>query len=271
MKDIDFDIYNSYYVSRSKRFSHYNRVYFYSNEDLNSILSNVCCNDKSVLTVLSSGDQAFHFYNRDALSVDVFDINRLTFYYYFLRRWIIQYTDFYYPSDDFSIKFIRDILNIINIDYNNESELAAYKYWCSFVKLYDDNISNRIFYRSKNQDINNIFDLSKIKSRLDDSVNFFNCDISKDVSKFNSKYDIIYISNISDYVYQNIVSFEKYRDNLFKLLNDDGVIISTNVKGYNVCSLEKKVFQEVFSCYEFPEVKLDNYYVSLGKVYKKNR
>lgn len=49
--------------------------------------------------MLGSGDQAFHFLNRDAKSVDVFDINRLSIYYYYLRIWLIKYMNEFYPND----------------------------------------------------------------------------------------------------------------------------------------------------------------------------
>ena len=48
-------------------------------------------------TVLASGDQAFYFYDNGAKKVDLFDINKLSIYYYYLRVWIIKYLGRFYP------------------------------------------------------------------------------------------------------------------------------------------------------------------------------
>ena len=76
----------------------YGKIYFSSNEDLKTIFSNFDFKDKDVLTVAGSGDQAFYSYNDDAKKVDLFDKNKLTIYYYYLRKWIISYYDMFYPE-----------------------------------------------------------------------------------------------------------------------------------------------------------------------------
>ena len=65
----------SYYYNR---FSTYDKVYFETNEKCDKIISNYDVKDKSVLTVLGSGDQAFQFYKHGAKNVDLFDVNKLT-------------------------------------------------------------------------------------------------------------------------------------------------------------------------------------------------
>ena len=60
---------------RETRFNSYDRVYFDTNEACDDIISKYDFKDKKVLTVLASGDQAFHFYENGAKSVYLFDIN----------------------------------------------------------------------------------------------------------------------------------------------------------------------------------------------------
>ena len=71
-------------------FNDYSKVYYSSNEDFKNMFSSVDMNDKSVLTVLASGDQAIHFYNKGAKRVDVFDVNKITKYYYGIRLLAIK-------------------------------------------------------------------------------------------------------------------------------------------------------------------------------------
>ena len=50
----------------------FDKIYFSSNENLKGICSNFNFYGKNILTVLSSGDQAFHLYNSGAQNIDFF-------------------------------------------------------------------------------------------------------------------------------------------------------------------------------------------------------
>ena len=91
-------------------------VYFSTNEHLDDIFSYIDVKDKKVLSVIGSGDQAFYFYNNGAKKVDLFDINKLAIYYYFLRVWTMKYLNRSYPYKNFGTSYIRDlILSLIHI------------------------------------------------------------------------------------------------------------------------------------------------------------
>ena len=106
---------------------HYNSIYFHSNEDLNSIFNEVDVSDKDVLTVLSSGDQAFHMYDRGAGSVEFFDVNKLTLYYFYLRVWTIKYLNRFYPELYLKNNFLNKVLRYVKPE--TEEEMQAYLYW----------------------------------------------------------------------------------------------------------------------------------------------
>ena len=84
-------------------FNDYSKVYYSSNEDLNKLFSSIDMNNKSVLTVLASGAQALYCLNKGASKVDVFDVNKITKYYYGLRLLAIKYlnTSFLGDEDEF--------------------------------------------------------------------------------------------------------------------------------------------------------------------------
>ena len=83
----------------------YRKVYSQTNEHLRQLYSNVDFSDKKVLSVAASGDQAFLAYAFGAKHIDLFDINKITLYYYYLRLWTIKYFNKFYPKIPFHKKF----------------------------------------------------------------------------------------------------------------------------------------------------------------------
>ena len=89
---MDKDIYlKDYLVSRvisfGKEIPGYGRVYYRTNEDLDTIYRDLDFHKKKVLSVLASSDQVFTARYLGAEQVDSFDKNRLTIYYYYLRKY----------------------------------------------------------------------------------------------------------------------------------------------------------------------------------------
>lgn len=269
MRDINSDILHTHFVMNGRRFEDYNRVYYHSNENLKDIFSFIDVKDKNVLTVLGSGDQAFYAYDRGAKSVDMFDKNKLAIYYYYIRLWTIKYLDQYYPKFEFDIRFIRGLLSLVKI--KNDEEKEAFNYWCKFVEFFDSKKSEKIFYRGLYDEINRLEDLSKIKKRIKDGFTYYDIDVGKNVSSIRKKYDVVYISNISDYIEPKISSFELYRDNLESLLKENGIIISINLRklGIGERDLEREVFSDNFDVEELPYIDRYDFKIPAGKVYRK--
>ena len=69
----------------------YDSLYFSSNENFNNLFSSFDFKDKDVFSIVGSGDQALYFYNQGARQVDLYDINIVSIYYYYLRLWCIKY------------------------------------------------------------------------------------------------------------------------------------------------------------------------------------
>ena len=61
-------------------------TYMFSNENINGFIKKISLNERQVLTVCSSGDQAFNLVLNGASKVDLFDINRFTKYYFYLKK-----------------------------------------------------------------------------------------------------------------------------------------------------------------------------------------
>ena len=74
-------------LNENIKHDYYDRLYFSSNERLEDIFSYFDFKNKDILSVIGSGDQAISFYLNDVNKVDLFDINRLAIYYYYIRIW----------------------------------------------------------------------------------------------------------------------------------------------------------------------------------------
>lgn len=247
MENIDIDG-TSDFLIRSVRNKKFSKVYYSSNEDLYTIFSYFNFKNKDVLSVLASSDQIFSFYNAGASTVDTFDINKLAFYYYYIRRWIVQYFNDYYINGSLKCETISNLLGMV--DPLDDYELLAYNYWNDFIKKFDDSLLNRMFYVGRKPLDDDVCDINTIKKRLEsDNMSFYNVDISGNVDEITKKYDIIFTSNVIDYVHDD--KLEQYKRNLCNLLNDNGVVLGTNV-----CSILdekiKSLFSDIFDYYDIP-------------------
>ena len=263
MNTIDYDVTQAKKIVRGYPWisgcdSRYGKVYFNSNEKLNSLLSGFDFEDKDILTVLASSDQLFYFYNNGANRVDTFDRNKLTIYYYYFRKWIIEYRNRYYPKVNLTRNTILKIIS--KVIPKTEEENNALYFWKKFYSNNYSNNFNELFILDPNLDKNKIKNNKELRNRIiNEDIDFYNIDITKEFS-IDRKYDYIYTSNIHDYI-GSFKELEIYRDNLYNLLNDNGVVISSNLS-YNLCnSNELGIFSSKFD-YEI----LDN---NVGYVYKK--
>ena len=226
---------------RETRFNSYDRVYFDTNEACDDIISKYDFKDKKVLTVLASGDQAFQFYKNGAKSVDLFDINKLTFYYYYLRIWNMRkYHEMYPRWDKLDNNYINELL--LSVKPESKDELLAYNYWICFINKFDSKMIKRFLLPPYYADIYSDSDSELILEKIDnDSFKFYHADISG-IFDVPQKYDFIYTSNLSDYVKKDKLVL--YRENLYNHLNKGGIVLSSCLNGAE--SEQKRFMKKYF-------------------------
>ena len=97
----------------------FRRIYVSSNEQLDAVFRGFDFKDKDVLSVLGSSDHVFSEYYLGAKSVTAFDINELTKYYYYLRKWLLENGMNLCPSayDDY---FLKDMVRKIEPRFKEE-------------------------------------------------------------------------------------------------------------------------------------------------------
>lgn len=259
-KDVFFLFDNGYHQ--------YDKVYASSNDSYQNIISDFDIKDKRVLSVLGSGDQALHLYRSGAKVVDVFDINKLTIYYYFLRIWTVKYLEMAYPPYLFDNKYLAGLLGWVSP--TSSLEKSAYDYWNMYVKTYDSDCNYKLFTHFMIPQERYSQDVSDLKDKINDDFSFYNIDITKSV-EIDQKYDVIYTSNIAEFIH-DMESFKIYRDNLDKLLEKDGVILSSRLMRAITSKNERKIMGKCFKYKCLPaKVNEFGFEVDPGYCYTKRR
>lgn len=94
-----------------KALPQYDYIYTRTNENLNLLLKDIEVKNKKVLTVLASSDQLFYFLLKNAKEVETFDINVLTKYFFYLRKWNLLYLkEYFYPKGPLNSNYILKLL-----------------------------------------------------------------------------------------------------------------------------------------------------------------
>ena len=248
-------------ISGKKIDSSYDNIYTRSNEKLDELFKQFDVSNKKVLTVLASSDQLFFSLLNGASSVDCFDINRLTQYFYYLRKWNIIYNNKFYLPVNVTGLFINDLLCKAESNILSENEERAYRYWYKFIRTYPAFMYKKMFFTPLGKRQYDI-DMDLLKEKLiTNDLNFRCLDLSDKVS--NDDYDIIITSNISEYFYDNYELLSNYKSNLVKLLGDGGSIISSHMMFYTIPSREMNLFSDEFDFREFP-FYYDEFYSDLA-------
>ena len=192
-KDIYFkDYLSSRVIMDGKIIAGYDKVYYQINEDINDVLLGEDFTDKDVLSVLASADQYFMFKALDAKKVDSFDFNRLTMYYYFLRKWSIKYNNDVYPDIFYDDSYVENLLEKVEVSSDLEKKAL------DFFKRHVSNRSDfsKLFYDVDAQPYGNTLfqNVRQLKKIVDSDFTFYNMDLfinNRDL--ITKKYDYLYI------------------------------------------------------------------------------
>lgn len=204
------------------------QLYQNTNGDLKNVLSVTDFSDKDVLSVMGSADQVFSAYYLGAKSVDTFDKNRFTYYYFYLKKWcMMKYKNIKIPND------LGMILEALELCDNSEEEKNAYSFWRKVIEyciFKNREFSNNRYLFSVSRDgwsvpyFDDEDEMEKIISSK--KANFTHCNIFLPMN-CTKQYNIIILSNILEFLREDNIDI--VISNLKKLLKDNGVIICSNV------------------------------------------
>lgn len=256
-KDIYFkDYLASRVIMDDKIIAGYDKVYYQINEDINDVLLGEDFTDKDVLSVLASADQYFMFKALDAKNVDSFDFNRLTMYYYFLRKWSIKYNNDVYPDIIYDDSYVENLLKKVEVSSDLEKKAL------DFFKRHVSNGSDfsKLFYDVDAQPYGNTLfqNVRQLKKIVDSDFTFYNMDLFRNNRDLiTKKYDYLYISNILDWAREDSSKITIAKDNLLSLLKDNGKVICSRLVNRSKSGVlsEKEIFDENFQLREFADGK----------------
>ena len=253
------DVINNTYNNPYDSNPNYSRIYFQSNESLKDLFRCFSVEGKDVLTVLGSSDHLFHALANGAKSVDTFDINHLTKYYYYLPKSIFQNHD-----------FIFELLKLVTCETKQEEE--AYQFWSYFIEMVFPVDSGGLFYVGSSN--NTVEDVPFLRERLQDySFHFTQEDLFEGMSS-DKKYDVIITSNILEYSGRGHIKLLKGRNHLYDLLKEDGIVIGSHYfhSGEDAYFIDEiDAFRHYFKYKEFPWYQEDRNHkrMPLGYSYTK--
>ncbi len=257
--DVNYDLERALDLCLKKEFKYYNKIYPRTNENLADLFSNFDVKDKDVLSVLASSDQVFTSRYLDAKSVDSFDINKLTIYYYYLRIWLMKHLNLEYPTDEFFDYGDVNIWKFIyDLEVNTEEEEKAKEFWLRYINI-TNGLPNSFLFHITGINNKNVFgdDLEKI---TDNKLVFYNESIYDELD-IDKEYDIIILSNILEYTTSD-VDYLNVANNLKGLLKKDGLAICSYMMDCNGSlehEYEKNIFNKLgFRSIEFNDTYIDN-------------
>lgn len=222
------------------------RLYQRTNEPLSFIFSNFDFKGKDVFSVLASGDQAFSFYFNDVRSLSTFDINPLTEYYYYLRKWSFEYGLGFYPFQYDTLQ-LQQLMNDVVPKF--EEEEHAREFWGSLLYWYPNLMNSGLFFLSISSMETSFTGRENelIKKLPSNPLDFCVQDLFKPFFP-DDTYDVAFISNILEYARGDVKKLDICCNNLASLLRDGGIVIGTNFmkESFDELARENEVFSSSF-------------------------
>lgn len=211
--------------------------YLFSNEDLTYFFDAIDVNQKSVLTVGSSGDQAIYSLINGAKRVVHFDINPFSRYYFDFKVAMIKnlsYKEFIAAYNQIKNPGIltSQLYARISHDIHGDSRyfwdtLFLNGFGAQYPYLHFIGSNHCLYTKNEYNIMQNFF------NNNDYTIEFLNCEL-KEIDKHlnkNDKFDLIMLSNIYDYAIRwenNIQEFNKNKDIFKKSITDLGKYLNKN-------------------------------------------
>lgn len=234
----------------------FRRIYTTSNEQLDAVFRDFDLKDKDVLSVLGSSDHVFSEYYLGAKSVTAFDVNELTKYYYYLRKWSLIYRGVDVPYGN-SKEWFLELLS--EVSTKSELEEEALSFW-KYLNRKASSYTSKLFMGgiSFNRRVPYENDLEGMASIIGDrDIDFSKINVF-DFFDYDRTFDVVVLSNILDYA-STPTALATCRDNLVDHLSDNGIVICSYVlSGYGDTGSKTMLQDDIFSK-SFEVVEGSNY------------
>lgn len=248
----------------------FEKIYPFTTENISGYIDKFKLEDKSLLTVGSSGDQVINACFKGSKDITILDINPYTKFYYYLKVASIlelNYDDFFkFICPTNYTKFYRINQDLFNQDTFNKIKATlrlidyeSYLFWdelfsnYNFKNIYDCLFKNDIYETKTIKKINpylsseiNYNEVKRILTKI--NVDFIIDNILN--VKLDKKFDNIWLSNIGRYL--NLEEIITLIRNMFEYLNTKGELFDYYYKTNEQDSINN--MEQINS-----KTKLDNY------------
>ncbi len=246
IRELSKDYLVSRVISFGKNVEGYSKVFYKTNEDLVDPYLDVDFKDKDVFSVLASSDHVFTARYLEAKSVDAFDFNRLTLYYFYLRLWSLRYRRELYPKImDGDNEWLYYLLSWVQP--RNKQETYAKNYFERHV--HDNTEMDQLFYDVEAQpEGRTLFTKpEELSGCLSPDLTFYPINLLEEFH-LPKQYDIGLVSNILD---TSKVTPEKLQiayENLDRLIRPGGSVICSKLhyRTPEEMEIEKRIFEKSF-------------------------
>lgn len=251
------DIILAYYEEKRYSNPNYNRIYLFTNENVNAYLKAAEFQPgQKALSVLASGDQAFNLIFKGVKDIDTFDINKLTEFYVFglkmaiitkcnYQEFISTYSTLLNPttSEDTITAIIYDLLpymdekyrvywkEVLDLFCKNKFDAYANPKIRNLISVIKSEPSSIKAATIRNTYLLNEANYNQFKINLSQAnLTFKHSNILDLNQNFNSKYNYLLFSNILDYIWHqwgmmwNMDKLNDFIESLMPLLNDEAII-----------------------------------------------
>ncbi len=231
-----------------RRYSKYSKMYILTTENINGYYRKLNFKNKRVLTVTSSFDHALNAILYGSKKITTFDINKLSFHMANLKIAAVktltyeEFIDFFLSPKVFSYEIYKKIRMELNCDFDKffEGIYKHFEYNGSLIR------KSYLFHHGHKSNVEDNTYLTKnnyyiLKDKINDTqIDFINTSITNLTKCIkDEKYDLILLSNISDYA-ESIFKkdyLKKYftfiENSVTKLLNENGLIAVAYIYDYD--------------------------------------
>lgn len=239
-----------------KNFSVYSPVYRMTNENLREVVTNMNLENKDVLSVCGSADQYFTFLLCGAKEVDLFDVNKISEYYLILKiigaltLSLDEYIKFFVGTNTGTYDDNRSFFDErIYVKIRKYLPLNVQAFWDTLYKN-GGNIIKRFggcFFsphikfsnipylnKSRYNELQKILEKRKIPS-------FIQSDILGLYGKVEKQYDMVYLSNIYDYVFRKdkVKSWYSFLREIEGMLKAEGTFVNYSFSSEELAEYKK--------------------------------
>ena len=227
-------VYEDEFFNNFEGFKEITPLFRFSNENITEYYKLYNFKDKDVLTVIGSGDQALSAIYQGAKKVDVFDINKLSFYLLMLKKYAItslsydEFITFFNPATKLTI--IDELYKKIS---KNIKEEDIKLYWDLMFKnsyyfyfLFIDTNTSMTKVKKNIPYLKYENEYNRLKNIINDvNFNYIGGDLNEIINSINSKYDYINLSNIIDYIDDKNIVKSIYTRFFNKILKKNGMCL----------------------------------------------